>query len=334
MQDSWLSSVMLPVHSALADRGLDADRIALNAGIARHMLHDPNARIPFVAAKNFWIAAVEAVESDPCFGLDVAMHFTPTSFHAVGFAWMASGSLREATQRLIRYYRVVSEIDRLVTREEGGLAWLIFQTDGDYSLHGSHDARLASLLRLGRALVGNDFAPAAVRLPHPRPMEAERLIAFFGVEPEWDTKECAIAVPFEDLDRRLPTGNTELALAAEKIAADYLVRHACDDIPARVRRALIDLLPSGRFSRQAVASTLAMSGRTLQRRLVDQDLSFAGLVEAVRQELARDYLRDSRHSIHEIAFLLGFTELASFSRAFRRWTGVAPSIWREEQLAA
>lgn len=332
MQDTWLSSVLLLVHTALADRGLNADAIAAGAGIEPALLHDPNARIPLAPAAQFWEAAVRAVDGDPCFGLDVAERLNPTTLHAVGFAWLASASLREAGRRLVRYFRIVSAVDEIEIHTEAGRTWLVFNTEDGFTLPRSYDARMASLVRLCRAIAGPDFKPAAVRLRHPRNAAAERMQALYGVAPEFGADEYAIAIDDADLDRPLPSGNSELALSAENIASEYLARHAKDDILARARRALIELLPSGGVSRGVIAQKLLLSERTLQRRLADQGFTFASLLEGLRQELAYDYLRTGTHSINEIAYLLGFAEIASFTRAFRRWSGVAPSTWRDAQF--
>ncbi|GAA5173970.1 AraC family transcriptional regulator [Niveibacterium umoris] len=332
MQDTWLSSALLLVHTALIDRGVDADEVAREAGIDPASLHDPNARIPLEPAARFWAGAVHAVGGDHGFGLDVAMKLNPTALHAVGFAWFASASLREAFRRLVRYFRIVTSVDEVEIRVEEGRSWLIFNTEEGYTLPRSYDARMASLVRLCRAICGTSFTPAAVRLRHAENDSANRMRAFYGVDPEFGADEYAIAISDEDLDRPLPTGNSELALSAENIASEYLARHARDDIAARARRALIELLPSGNVNRATIAKKLLLSERTLQRRLADQGLSFAGLLDELRREMAEDYLRTGTHSINEIAYLLGFAEIASFTRAFRRWTGLAPSSWRDAQF--
>lgn len=336
MVGSWLSSVVLLVHRNLADRGLDANAIVRSAGIDPASLADPDARIPQANAAALWKAAVDAVEGDPCFGLDIALALHPTSLHAVGYAWMACSSLREAGQRLGRYFRVINSVDRLDVRHEGELTWLVFCVNGPYTFPRAYDARVAVIVKMCRGLLGDVFAPTRVRQMHARPPErcAARMVEFYGVEPEWNAAECAIAVPTESLDKPLSAGNGALALASEQIAADYLARHMRDDVVTRVRRCMIELLPSGDVSRQAVARKLAMGERTMQRRLTEAGTSYAELLEALRRELAVDYLRTRRNTVHEVAYLLGFAEIASFTRAFRRWTGVPPSIWRERGFAS
>jgi AraC-like DNA-binding protein len=77
-----------------------------------------------------------------------------------------------------------------------------------------------------------------------------------------------------------------------------------------------------------VASSMHMSARTLQRRLEDEGTRFGEVLEEVRARLARTWLRDPSLGLSEIAARLGFADLATFSRAFKRWTGMPPGQWR------
>jgi len=89
------------------------------------------------------------------------------------------------------------------------------------------------------------------------------------------------------------------------------------------------LLPDARVSLKEVASEMALSVRTLQRRLTAGGQTFQGLLDRTRQELAQSYLRDRSLSLFEITMLLGFAEQSSFNRAFRQWVGTSPGEWRE-----
>jgi AraC-like DNA-binding protein len=96
----------------------------------------------------------------------------------------------------------------------------------------------------------------------------------------------------------------------------------------RVRSALLEMLPAGMSSIDAVAQRLAMSKRSLQRHLGDEGVSFQDVLNNVRQELAQHYLTNSTVSPGEISWLLGFQESNSFIRAFRSWTGKTPGAYR------
>jgi AraC-like DNA-binding protein len=92
----------------------------------------------------------------------------------------------------------------------------------------------------------------------------------------------------------------------------------------RVRAALLESLPAGAVSMDAVARKLGASARTLQRRLKDEGSSFQEVLDGTRENLARHYLKTSRMSGAEISFLLGFEDPNSFFRAFHKWTGRTP----------
>ena len=131
-----------------------------------------------------------------------------------------------------------------------------------------------------------------------------------------------------DLDRPLPASNRELAQANDRILADYLAELQRNRLVNQVRAALIDELPNGKPSEEVIAQAVYMGARTLQRKLAGEGSSFSKLLDEVRKELAERYIEDQTRTISEVSFLLGFSESSAFSRAFRRWTGEAPSRYR------
>jgi AraC-like DNA-binding protein len=99
-------------------------------------------------------------------------------------------------------------------------------------------------------------------------------------------------------------------------------------LAGRVRQLLAEGIREGEPEQHEIAKSLALSERTLQRRLQDENVTFADLVEEVRADLARMYLNDPSLAVFEVAFLLGYSEPSAFNRAFRRWTGKSPSQYR------
>jgi AraC-like DNA-binding protein len=100
----------------------------------------------------------------------------------------------------------------------------------------------------------------------------------------------------------------------------------------RVRAVLLETLPAGISSIDAVAQRLAVSKRSLQRQLAEESVGFQEVLSEVRQALAQHYLRRTDISAGEISWLLGFQESNSFIRAFRSWTGTTPAAYREGRL--
>ena len=115
---------------------------------------------------------------------------------------------------------------------------------------------------------------------------------------------------------------------------DYLARLDKNDVVQRVRAAIIDQLPSGKVTDATIASTLNRTDRTLQRQLKKEGTTFKTLLNEIRNELAQNYICDSQLSLTEISFMLGFSELSSFSRAFKRWAGESPVKYRQKTLTS
>jgi AraC-like DNA-binding protein len=132
----------------------------------------------------------------------------------------------------------------------------------------------------------------------------------------------------EWMEARLTTADPRLLMTAEQLADSALrTRAPAEDFTATVARHLEETLGSGAGA-EDIAARLHMSKRTLQRRLEESGLSFQELVDRVRAEKARALVRDGHLTMADVAFRLGFSDVSSFSRSFRRWTGVSPGRYR------
>ena len=104
------------------------------------------------------------------------------------------------------------------------------------------------------------------------------------------------------------------------------------DIVSRTRYLIRILVPDGTCSLKNVSSLLSLGEKTLKRRLQARGTSFRQLVEQIRQAIARQHLQQSTLSLSELAYKLGYSEPSAFTRAFKRWFGVAPSKWKQETV--
>jgi AraC-like DNA-binding protein len=312
---------------ALESRGCDAKLLFARAGLDFAALSNPEARYPQQATSELWRLSVEAT-GDPCFGLEVARHTSPTTFHALGFSLAASSTVHEALERVVRYYRLVSD-EAIITCDALGDAYrLSARPVGLHSTREAMDALLAVAVRLCRSLTDRSFAPLRVDIEGPSPRDPSPFVRYFKAPVVFDAAEHALLLGREPCDRPILGANAELARTNDLIAAQAIGRWDQSRATDRIRAVLIDRLPKGALSLGEMARALGTSSRALQRRLGEESTTYARIVDDTRRELAEGYLREGRYSMSDIAYLLGFAGAASFTRACRRWWGLAPSEYR------
>jgi AraC-like DNA-binding protein len=322
---SALLSPAINLWRALEARQIDPAPIFRSAGIDAAALSVPGKRVPVRTALRLQRAAEEAVR-DPALGLDVARQMQGTALHALGYAWLASATLGEAFRRFARYTRVVTELwsPRIEESADGVRITYVFPPEAARPPDWLHDWLAAGAVRLSRLIYGEAFAPLEVALVRERPADAAPFEDWFRSPIAWRAPQVSLLCRSEDFSRALPTGNPEVAAATERVALDYLARLDRNDTVTQVRQRIRERLPSGVPSQAEVARALALSPRTLARRLEEAQTSFTALLDETRRSLAEQYLQRTDFSVAEVAYLVGFAESSSFNRAFRRWTGRAP----------
>jgi len=176
---------------------------------------------------------------------------------------------------------------------------------------------------------GAALRPQAVTLRRVRPPRADAYERFFGCEVSFGAAENAFVLSAPDAAAPLPTSNRKLAGVFEHLLVQELAAIDRDDIVGACRAELLQNLADASVSTASMARRLQTTPRTLQRRLAAAGTSFAQVQDDARHEAALALIDDARHSITDITFLLGFAEPSSFTRAFKRWTGVSPSEYRQ-----
>ncbi len=329
MFPSTISSWALVIWRALESYGCDSRGVFERAGLDARKLRDPNARYPFTAMTQLWGLAVDAT-GDPCFGLTAARFWHPTSMHALGYSWMASATLRDALERSVRYIRIVSTVAKVSLEESTEHCEFILDHTADNVLPADEaiDAAMAVILDLCRTSYGSELNPVRVALRRREPACAGEFARVFGAPVGFSAPKNIIYFGRTALDVRLPTANAELARANDQIITEYLAHLDRSEVTMQVKARLIDQLPSGHTAETSIAEAINLSPRTLQRKLQEEGTSYRELLDETRRELAAQYIENSRLSINEITYLLGFSEPSNFSRAFKRWMGVSPRAYR------
>ena len=329
MYQSTITSWALLLFKAIEHSGHSADDIFERAGLDISRLRDPNARYSYKGMTRLWKLAAQHT-NDPCIGIKAAGYWHPTTLHALGYSWMASTSLKEALERTIRYLHIVSTATGLKLEKKNGRVYLVFpeNNSNDAPAIEAMDAALAVVVDMCRTSYGEGFRVDHVDMMRKQPACSEDFMRFFNAPIKFSASQNAVCFYAEDLQKELPTANAELARVNDRVIAQHLAELEKTNILGKVKVELIRLLPSGAFNEEMVAHNLHTSLRTLQRKLTSEGISYKMLLEETRHELAIQYMRDSRHPVNEITYLLGFTEPSNFSRAFKRWTGQSPSAYR------
>ena len=332
MYPTTLTSWVRVIASTLDDYGVDSQALFEKAGLEFSQLTNPNARYPFSDVTRLWNMSVEATD-DPCFGLSTIKHWHQTIFHAFGYAWLASNTLKEALERTLRYIRIINSAAKVTLTEipEGYL----FQLDTDYDNNviepspASLDAGFAMLIHMCRVSCGNEFSPQRIELKRPYMECAKRYSEYFNTQIVYGSEYNRILFDKYHVEKQLPSANIVLAHNNDRIVSTYLSKIDKDDIVMQVKSKLVDNLSSGKVTEKYVAELLNLSHRNLQRKLQGCNITFKTLLNDTRKDMALMYIKDNQMSLSEITYLLGFSEQSNFSRAFKRWTGKSPKDFRQ-----
>jgi AraC-like DNA-binding protein len=319
---SWIKAVCRALDAA----GCDSATLIIQAGFEPNSLDRPTARCALTQSLRLWRIAREAT-GDPAFGLKVASHLKPTSFHALSYGISASSSLKEAFERAQRYCHVGSDaVDYEFSLSGSEYHFVIAPTAdlGDEPI----DALVASYLRMCRSLIGHDYSPLRIEFRRSPPSKMDDFLTLLRAPMLFEMPQTRLVFDRESIERPLDSGNPELARHNDAIALQYLTQLERDNIELRVRGVLTQRLAYGEPSQEDVAEILNMSARTLQRKLGDGGTTYKEILDGTRHALALQYLSAPRHSVSDVTYLLGFSAGSCFTRAFRRWTGQSPSDWR------
>lgn len=315
-------------RTLLRDLGVKPADVMRRAGLPEDLLARPQAGLSTAEYFSFW-RSLEAAVGDPLFPLRLVDAITPEAFSPPIFAALCSPNLRLATQRLSQYKRLVAPMALDLTVDKRGALslsprWLDALVAPPLSVVASELAFFVRLVQLATREPIHAVQVTMPTIPDPLP-EYER---YFGASIR---KGKAASISFSASDAELPflTANDAIWQVFEP---DLRRRLAELDETAstseRVRALLLESLPSGQASMDSIAGRMAMSKRTLQRRLGEDGVTFQSLVNQTREALARHYLSRTTLSNGEISFLLGFEDPNSFFRAFHDWTGCTPDELR------
>ncbi len=286
-------------------------------------------RVPVAAGQQFLEQMVE-LTGEPDLGLLAAQQTGPGAFHVVEYVSHSAPTWRDAIQVSFRYVHLMNQAADFRIEQAGDRVHLVMDSTVPLTRAGI-DFQSASFFLSATRWFGPAPPDLEVWLTYDAPADATRHREVFGgarlrFGAPWNGFVQAASTLEMRNPNADPTLHKTLREHAERVLAEL---SPADGIVEDVRKLLLSLLDAGPVTAEAVAARLGLSRRSLSRRLSRQQTSFSALRDDVRRQAAHHYLVRSDETIDDIAFLLGFSESSVFVRAFKRWFGEAPTVYRK-----
>jgi AraC-like DNA-binding protein len=323
-----LASDLRVIERFVASQGDDIGSLLQVAQISPDLLKQPRERIPSLRVGAL-LAELARKYPERELGLDLATCHRITDTHVLGITAISSETTLAALRRLSQYQALVSTQQPLQLLEQSDSVTVTKSTvQAEPAEHIIQSFLFAVLLTAVREISG--FAGDIVSVSFTgKPMGSEaKYRKIFGPRVAFSAKSAAMVLPRAALEQPISTSNVDILTRNEPMLASLVRSVRENSLPAAVKMAILDRLPDETLTEEAAAAAHNMSLRTFQRRLESEGTRFRVLLDQTRTQLAESLLADATNTLAEVGFYCGFSEQASFSRAFKRWTGKTPSAYR------
>ncbi|PXY19093.1 AraC family transcriptional regulator [Prauserella muralis] len=312
------------------ERGIPEQEVLAGTGLDAATLHNPLAQVEahqeLAVARNV-LRASGAGEAE--LGLAAGQRYHATSYGIWGYAVTSSRTVRDAMELALRYIELTYVFCVPELRVEGENAHLHCHDESVPS-----DVRafllardIAAICTLIREQVGTPLRARGVALRLPEPADATPFRQVLGLDPEFGAPHTRVSFAARLLDQPMPQANEHTAALCERQCRELLARRRERTGIARQVRDRLLAADGLRTGMDEVAAGLAMTVRTLRRRLAAEGTTFRALVDEVREAYAEDLLATRGLSVEQIAYRLGYGEASSFIHAFTRWKGMSPRAY-------
>ena len=321
-------------------KGASQAALAERSGIDPRDLHDPDNRVPFPRYVALMRAAKE-LTGDPALALHYAEHIDFSEISIVGLLTHASETMFDALAQMNRYGHLAVEVEGVsagdnrfqAVREKDGI-WII-DTRRNPNAFPELTETTFGRMAWGPRLIDDSPFIQAVQVTHSDPGYPEEYARIFRAPVTFDSSRNALRIDEAWATHkvaRLP--RYVFGVLSEKADALLQSLESSHSTRGRVEALLIPILHTGEANVDVIARKLGLSRQTLFRRLKAEGVTFVGVLDELRHKLALHYLSGRKVSVNETAYLVGFSDPAAFSRAFKRWTGTSPRTMRAPRMQA
>jgi AraC-like DNA-binding protein len=318
------ASALLRSAAGLQLIGIDVRPALAQIGLAPEQLGELGKLIPLYWLRDFWDAVVKETGQSGL-GLRIAEQVRPEAYEVFGCLLAASSTLGEAALRATRLISLATKTVRFSLLHEGDqVTFAVEPFYPDLVHRETIEFMVGALGVVARRIADRPLPGQGVCFTHPEPDDLTHHRRLFTAQIHFGASFNGLVFDGSLLDLPIPSSDSTLSTELRRQAEELMARDQMIGFTAQVRAALAVELRGGDPSAERVAGALALHPKTLSRRLKAEGTTFRRLLDELRMELARRYLRQPGLSIEEVAFLLGYSERSAFHRAFQRWTGHAP----------
>ncbi|MET4156389.1 AraC-like DNA-binding protein [Bradyrhizobium sp. RT7b] len=299
------------------------------AGLTVDEVEDPTRRLEVVAQVKFLKIAADALQDD-LLGFRLSQAFEMREIGLLYYILSSSDSFVDAMSNSERYTSIVN--DSIKINFEANRAAITIDCVGVQRLSDRHQFEfwLFSIVRLCRQITGTRLAPKRFSFRHSREATPPECRTFLGCDVTYGADVDEIVLPAQVKTLPIIGADPYLHEMLVQYADDALATRAPErtSLRSRVEHAIGPLLPHGKAKAAIVAKELGVSRRTLARLLAAEGLTYSGILDQSKADLAKSYLTHGDLSISQIAWLLGYQEVSTFTHAFKRWYGISPTELR------
>jgi AraC-like DNA-binding protein len=333
------TSVLTAILHGAKKFGVEPNELILPLGIEKAWLNDPLKRVNCELAFELMSKAQQQAK-DPLFGFHLGQGMQPTTIGVMGYLISSATTLREGIASFCRYQQVFGEGMILkmtpdtaplnAAKETSTVFTISIHPDitNPPSFH-TIESNITGFIAMMRGLLGQTIRPLRVSFSHSCAGDPLEYQSFFDTRNVlFEQKENAIILENECLDLTLLQANKALFSWSEQQASQILRLTSRSGYSNKVSNAILKKLNGELPNLENVAKSLHLSARALQRHLKAENSGFTELLDKVRRDAALFHLDNKQMTIDEISYLLGYSDASAFRKAFKKWTGKAPSDYR------
>lgn len=321
------------IETFVASSGGDVDKLYAKAGIDRAAFM-PLAHT--VTEDQFYTIATTAAKlsNEPAIGLEIGQRFSLGSLGLVSQALMSCATLRDVAQMLERYSELINPLMRFSSYETESdfvldITILSSYPDLNQMIFEAVISWSTSMLPL---LLGREVTVDKISCQFEAPIYANKFLSSTARKFEFSAPKNLICIKRSYADLQLTTANPiDAASTTEECEKELTRSLQTKSLTDLVVEHLHNCMGKNPSSKE-IAQQLNMTERTFRRRLAGEGTNYRSLVNDIRQELAKYYLRETHLQIAQIAFKLGYSDTSNFRNSFKSWTGMSPRAWREREL--